>query len=129
MCRGCLFACGSPLSAGQFEREKRTRKDSKFDPHYVVGLLTTSDFDWPPAQEEGRTAHGAARFAEEAKQMGYYEQGIVMDAGDRDMKDIFTHEVISVHRLRSLFAQVFEVVLHLHSRGVMHGTKPLVCSL
>eukprot|EP00947_MAST-08B_sp_MAST-8B-sp1_P005371 g5371.t1 len=85
-------------------------KGSGLDPQYVVGVLASSD-----------DAGLRDDFAEEALSQGHYPQGIVMEAGERNLNAIYMHERPDIHSIRSMFAQVFSAVRHLHEQGVAHN--------
>ena len=99
--------------ANDFRREISSRHG--LDDSHVVSVLESSDELrdlWPS----------------DAKQFGFdgYDQGIVMEEGERNLFTILTQEVLSFDALRTMLREVLGCMKHLHDRGVVHGDlKPL----
>ena len=92
----------------QYEREIAAR-GTGLDPLYVVGILETSD------------QLGAVRFRAEAEERGFYEFGILMESGERNLQVIILHERPDEDQVRSMARQVFDAVAYLHSKGIAHN--------
>ena len=106
------------VDPAQHRQELQTRKallggEERGDgDEFTVGILASSD------DLEG--------FAAEATTLGHYPQGIVMEAGERNLSGIYLHEKPDLHTIRSMFSQLFEAVHYLHSKDLMHGDLKLL---
>ena len=101
--------------ASDFRREVTSREG--LDGSYVVPALATSD------SEELREL-----WARDAAQFGFagYNQGIIMQEGDRNLFTILVQEVLSFDATRTMLCEILRCLKHLHDQGVVHADiKPL----
>ncbi len=99
--------------ASDFRREVTSREN--LDGSYVVPALATS--------EELREL-----WARDAEQFGFagYNQGIIMEEGDRNLFTILVQEVLSFEAARTMLREILWCLIHLHDQCVVHADiKPL----
>lgn len=98
----------------QYIMEKSFRNKGNFDSQYVVGIMH---------------CHDEPEFRETAKKHGLYPFCVVMEAADRTLKEVIDHERIAGlewDAIRHLTSQLASALLHIHSKGFIHGDiKPL----
>ena len=83
----------------------------------VVSALASSD------SEELREL-----WARDAAQFGFagYNQGIIMEEGDRNLFTVLVQEVLSFDAARTMLREILLCLKHLHDQGIVHADiKPL----
>ena len=111
-----------------FLREIETRRQGNFDPTHVLGIRTSFDGGSDDARPEIRA---------EFEKMGLsgFPFCIVMDAGDRNLREIIDQEQFvyagdaKFHGPIKLFAENLIMSLaHLHDKGFIHGGTQMSCT-
>eukprot|EP00984_Skeletonema_dohrnii_P008410 scaffold3085_cov91-Skeletonema_dohrnii-CCMP3373.AAC.3 len=111
----------------QWERECNARKKYELESKYVVSALP--NIPSKDAIAKGvRDGEGGLDIIRE-KYLDNIEPGIyaiVMDAGDRNMLQMFNQEKPTLNTMRVMLRQVFEAVQHMHEKNLMHGDIKMV---
>eukprot|EP00984_Skeletonema_dohrnii_P008445 scaffold3107_cov77-Skeletonema_dohrnii-CCMP3373.AAC.5 len=106
----------------QWERECNARKDYELDPNYVVSALPNVPSDTEIANAVGNGKGGLDIIREEhLNGIEVGKHAFVMDAGDRNMLQMFNQEKPTLDTMRVMLRQVFEAVKHMHEMKLMHG--------
>eukprot|EP00984_Skeletonema_dohrnii_P019489 scaffold9323_cov74-Skeletonema_dohrnii-CCMP3373.AAC.3 len=111
-------------SKDHWERECNARKDYELESKYVVSALPNipSKTEIADAVREGKGGLGIIR--EKYLNLNGIEVGehaFVMEAGDRNLLQMFYQEQPKSNAVREILRQVFKAVEHLHKEKLMHG--------
>eukprot|EP00984_Skeletonema_dohrnii_P026513 scaffold15875_cov72-Skeletonema_dohrnii-CCMP3373.AAC.3 len=111
----------------QWVRECNARTKNTLYPKYVVSALQNIPSEDAIANAV-RNGEGGLNIIRE-KYLDNIELGIyaiVMDAGDRNLLQMFNQEQPTLDTMRVMLRQVFEAVQHVHEKNLMHGDIKMV---
>jgi len=106
----------------QWERECNARKKYELDSKYVVSALPNIPSEDAIANAVRNGEGGLDTIV--TKYLNGIEVGehaFVMEAGDRNLLQMFYQEQPNIDAVRHILRQVFEAVEHLHKEKLMHG--------
>eukprot|EP00984_Skeletonema_dohrnii_P002429 scaffold836_cov77-Skeletonema_dohrnii-CCMP3373.AAC.3 len=106
----------------QWERECNARKKYELDPNHVVSALPNvpSETEIAGAVRNGKGGLDIIR-EKYLKGIEVGEHAFVMEAGNRNLHQMFFQEQPKLDDVRVILRQVFEAVQHLHKEKLMHG--------
>ncbi|KAK1741600.1 inorganic phosphate transporter [Skeletonema marinoi] len=114
-------------SKDHWERECNARKDYELESKYVVSALPNIPSEDAIAKAV-RDGEGGLDIIRE-KYLDNIELGIyaiVMDAGDRNLSQMFNQEQPTLDTMRDKLREVFKAVQHMHEKNLMHGDIKMV---
>lgn len=101
----------------QYNNEIRARNaadtNTKLDSKYVYNILATSDDFDNFGSKATEALHGLSLVLDGS---GSYPYAVLMEAGERNLLHIFTHERPDTHHTRSIFTQILEVEIRIRRK-------------